>query len=90
MKINTKFNVPVETFCGEYSPTAVSNVVPEQEEKNIYIFFSEVVFLLFSEKKRPIKPKKVLMDTKTNKKADKDTSITKWNLMLFTRMLISR
>ena len=75
MTINTKFNVPVETFCGEYSPTAVSNVVPEQEKK--HIFFSEVVFLLFSEKKRPIKTKKVLMDTKTNKKADKDTLITK-------------
>ena len=39
MTINTKFNVPVETFCGEYSPTAVSNVVPEQEKKNIYFFF---------------------------------------------------
>ena len=88
MTINTKFNVPVETFCGEYSPTAVSNVVPEQEKKT-YIFFSEVVFLLFSEKQRPIKPK-VLMDTKTNKKANKDTLITKWNLMLFTRMLIGR
>ena len=49
-----------------------------------------MVFLLFSEKQRPIKPKKVLMDTKTNKKADKDTLITKWNLMLFTRMLIGR
>ena len=75
MTINTKFNVPVETFCGEYSPMAVSNVVPEQEKKT-YIFFSEVVFLLFSEKQRPIKPK-VLMDTKTNKKANKDTLITK-------------
>ena len=75
MTINTKLNVPVETFCGEYSPTAVSNVVPEQEKKTF--FFSEVVFLLFSEKQRPIKPKKVLMDTKTNKKADKDTLITK-------------
>ena len=30
------------------------------------------------------------MDTKTNEKADKDTLITKWNLMLFTRMLIGR
>ena len=30
------------------------------------------------------------MDTKTNKKADKDKLITKWNLMLFTRMLIGR
>ena len=88
MTINTKCNVPVETFCGEYSPTAVSNVVPEQEKKKF--FFSEVVFLRFSEKQRPIKPKKVLMDTKTNKKADKDTLITKWNLMLFTRMLIGR
>ena len=66
MTINTKFNVPVETFCGEYSPTAVSNVVLNKK-KNIY-FFSEVVFLLFSEKQRPIKPKKVLMDTKTNKR----------------------
>ena len=75
MTINTKLNEPVETFCGEYSPTAVSNVVPEQEKKT-YIFFSEVVFLLFSEKQRPIKPK-VLMDTKTNKKADKDMLITK-------------
>ena len=75
MTINTKLNVPVETFCVEYSPTAVSNVVPEQEKKT-YIFFSEVVFLLFSEKQRPIKPK-VLMDTKTNKKADKDMLITK-------------
>ena len=89
MTINTKLNVPVETFCGEYSPTAVSNVVPEQEKKNIF-FFSEVVFLRFSEKQRPIKPKKVLMDTKTNKKADKDMLITKLNLMLFTRMLIGR
>ena len=77
MTINTKFNVPVETFCGEYSPTAVSNVVPEQEKKKHIFFFSEVVFLLFSEKQRPIKTKKVLMDTKTNKKADKDTLITK-------------
>ena len=49
-----------------------------------------MVFLLFSEKQRPIKPKKVLMDPKTNKKTDKDTFITKWNLMLFTRMLIGR
>ena len=61
MTINTKFNEPVETFCGEHSPTAVSNVVPEQEKKN---YFSN----LFSEKQRLIKPKKVLMETKTNKR----------------------
>ena len=59
MTINTKFNVPVETFCGEYSPTAVSNVVPEQGKKNSN---------WFSEKQMPIKQKKVLMDTKTNKR----------------------
>ena len=41
MTINTKFNVPVETFCRQNSPTAVSNVVPEQEKKHI---FFEVVF----------------------------------------------
>ena len=76
MTINTKFNVPVETFCGEYSPTAVSNVVPEQEKKNISFFFRSG-FSSVSEKQRPIKPKKVLMDTKTNKKANKDTLITK-------------
>ena len=40
MTINTKFNVPVETFCGEYSPTAVSNVVPEQEKEHIFFFRS--------------------------------------------------
>ena len=42
MKINTKFNVPVEKFCEQNSPTAVSNVVPEQEKK--HLFFFEVVF----------------------------------------------
>ena len=36
MTINTKFNVPVETFCRQNSPTAVSNVVPEQEKKHIF------------------------------------------------------
>ena len=38
MTINTKFNEPVETFCGEHSPTAVSNVVPEQEKKLFFEF----------------------------------------------------
>ena len=33
MTINTKFNLPVETFCGEDSLTLFSNVVPEQEKK---------------------------------------------------------
>ena len=39
MTINTKFNVPVETFCGEYSPSAVSNVVPEQGKKSFELVF---------------------------------------------------
>ena len=60
MTINTKFNVPVETFCGEYSPSAVSNVVPEQGKKKVSNWFSE--------KQMPIKLKKVLMNTKTNKR----------------------
>ena len=38
MTINTKFNEPVETFCGEHSPTTVSNVVPEQEKKLFFEF----------------------------------------------------
>ena len=33
MTINSKFNLPVETFCGEDSLTVFSNVVPEQERK---------------------------------------------------------
>ena len=37
MTINTKFILPVETFCGEDSLTVFSNVVPEQEKKkNIF------------------------------------------------------
>ena len=60
MTINTKFNVPVETFCGEYSPSAVSNVVPEKGKKTFSNWFSE--------KQMPIKPKKVLMNTKTIKR----------------------
>ena len=38
MTINTKFNLPVETFCGEDSLTVFSNVIPEQEKKkNIFL-----------------------------------------------------
>ena len=33
MMIHTKFNLPVETFCGEDSLTVFSNVVPEREQK---------------------------------------------------------
>ena len=41
MTINTKFNLPHETFCGGDSPTVFLNVVPEQEKKkNIF----ELVF----------------------------------------------
>ena len=39
MMINIKFNLPVETFRGEDSLTAFSNVVPkgEQKKKEKYI-----------------------------------------------------
>ena len=60
MTINTKFNVLVETFCREYSTSAVSNVVPEKGKKKFSNWFSE--------KQMPIEPKKVLMNTKTNKR----------------------
>ena len=33
MMINIKFNLPVETFRGEDSLTAFSNVVPKGEQK---------------------------------------------------------
>ena len=46
MTINTQFNVPVETFCGEYSPTAISNVVPEQTKKK-HFFFPKWFFFCF-------------------------------------------
>ena len=42
MMINIKFNLPVETFRGEDSLTAFSNVVPKGEQKkrkNIYLTF---------------------------------------------------
>ena len=33
MTINTKFNLPLETFCGEDLLTIFSNVVPEKKKK---------------------------------------------------------
>ena len=54
LTIHTKFNVSVETFCGEDSPTTVS------KKKNVFSNW-------FSEKQRLIKPKKVLIDPETNK-----------------------
>ena len=55
MTINTTFNLPLETFCGEDSLTIFSNVVPEKKKKK------KRKFLLnwFSEKRRLIKPKTV-------------------------------
>ena len=57
LTINTKFNVPVETFCGEDSPTTISKKIKDK-------YFSNWFF----EKQRLIKPKKVLIDTETNKR----------------------
>ena len=38
MTINTKFNLPLETFCGEDSLTIFSNVVPEKKKKEMKNF----------------------------------------------------
>ena len=54
MTINTKFNLPLETFCGEDSLTIFSNVVPEKKKKK-----EKFSPNWFSEKRRLIKPKTV-------------------------------
>ena len=57
MTINTKFNLPLETFCGEDLLTIFSNVVPEKKKKKK----KKEKFSpnWFSEKRRLIKPKTV-------------------------------
>ena len=62
MMIHTKFNLSVETFRGEDSLMVFSNVVPEREKKK-----KENIYLAFFERGRLIEPKKVQMDTKTEK-----------------------
>ena len=71
MTINTMFNSPVETFCGEDSLTVFSSVVPEQGKKKVNIYL-----VVFFKKRRLIEPKTVLMDTKTIKRADRVKLIT--------------
>ena len=55
MTINTKFNLPLETFCGEDSLPIFSNVVPEKKKKKKEKFSPN----WFSEKRRLIKSKTV-------------------------------
>ena len=69
--INTMFNSPVETFCGEDSLTVFSSVVPEQGKKK-----GKYLSSCFFKKRRLNEPKTVLMDTKTIKRADKVKLIT--------------
>ena len=56
MTINTKFNLPLETFCGEDLLKIFSNVLPEKKKKKKKEKFSPN---WFSEKRRLIKPKTV-------------------------------